>query len=102
MQNYPNTFITSFFRLESAGGILLFLSAVLAIILANSFLEPYYQLFLTIPVEIRIGALNISKNLLLWINDGLMAIFFFLVGLELKRELIEGELSDKKTSYYLE
>jgi NhaA family Na+:H+ antiporter len=96
MQNYPNTFITSFFRLESAGGILLFLSAVLAIILANSFLEPYYQLFLTIPVEIRIGALNISKNLLLWINDGLMAIFFFLVGLELKRELIEGELSDKK------
>lgn len=96
MTNSQEPFITSFFKMESAGGILLFLSAVLAIILANSFLEPYYQLLLSTPVEVRVGALEIAKPLLLWINDGLMAIFFFLVGLELKRELLEGELADKR------
>ena len=72
------------------------LSAVLAMLLANSFLASYYQLFLSTPVEVRIGVLEIAKPLLLWVNDGLMAVFFFLVGLELKRELIEGELSDKR------
>ena len=91
-----NSFIKSFFKLESAGGILLMASAVLAIIFANTGLEPIYNLLITTPVEIRIGNLEIAKPLLLWINDGLMAIFFFLVGLELKRELLEGELSDKK------
>lgn len=96
MTNSQEPFITSFLKLESAGGILLFLSAVLAIVLANSFLEPYYQLLLSTPVEVRVGALEIAKPLLLWINDGLMAIFFFLVGLELKRELLEGELADKR------
>ena len=96
MQNHQESFIVSFFKLESAGGLLLFLSAVLAILVANSFLEPYYQLLLSTPVEIRIGVLEISKSLLLWINDGLMAVFFFLVGLELKREIFEGELTDKK------
>ncbi|MFL0796327.1 MAG: Na+/H+ antiporter NhaA [Cellvibrionaceae bacterium] len=88
--------MTSFLKLESAGGILLFLAAVLAIVLANTPLEPFYQLLLSTPVEVRVGALEIAKPLLLWINDGLMAIFFFLVGLELKRELLEGELSDKR------
>ena len=91
-----NSFINSFLKLESAGGILLFIAAVLAIVLANTPLEPYYQLLLATPVEIRVGALEIAKPLLLWINDGLMAVFFFLVGLELKRELLEGELSDKR------
>jgi len=96
MHNHQDSFIVSFLKLESAGGILLFLAAVLAMVLANSSLEPYYQLLLSTPVEIRVGALEIAKPLLLWINDGLMAVFFFLVGLELKRELLEGELSDKK------
>lgn len=96
MQMNHNTFVTSFFRLESAGGILLFIAAMFAIILANSPLDTYYQLILSTPVEVRFGALEIAKPLLLWINDGLMAIFFFLVGLELKRELLEGELSDKR------
>ena len=95
-QETPLAFVTGFFKLESAGGILLMVTAVLAIIVANSPLEPYYALLLDTPVEIRVGALEIAKPLLLWINDGLMAIFFFLVGLELKRELVEGELSDKR------
>lgn len=71
-------------------------ATVLALVCANTPLQKYYFLFLETPVEIRIGALKIAKPLLLWINDGLMAIFFFLVGLELKRELVEGELSDKR------
>ena len=68
-------------------------AAVLAMIVANSPLKEYYGLLLEVPVEIRIGAFDIAKPLILWVNDGLMAIFFFLVGLELKREVIEGELS---------
>ena len=85
-----------FFQLESAGGILLIMAAVLAIILANSPWHEYYELLLSTPIEIRIGVLEIAKPMLLWINDGLMALFFFLVGLELKRELVEGDLADKK------
>ncbi|RLE17181.1 MAG: Na+/H+ antiporter NhaA [Acidobacteria bacterium] len=90
------SFINGFLKLESAGGIVLMAAAVLAVICANTPLRDYYDLLLDTPVSIRIGALEIAKPLLLWINDGLMAVFFFLVGLELKRELIEGELSDKR------
>jgi len=96
MQNQSSSFMTSFLKLEAAGGILLMFSAILAIVFANTFLTTYYELLLSTPIEIRIGALEIAKPLLLWINDGLMAVFFFLVGLELKRELVEGELSDKR------
>lgn len=96
MQNQISTSLLNFFKLESAGGILLFIASFLAIIAANSPLEVYYQMLLTTPVEIRVGALQIDKPLLLWVNDGLMAVFFFLVGLELKRELLEGELADKR------
>ena len=94
-QNSVN-FITNFLKLESSGGILLMLAAIVAMIFANTPLSIYYDLILSTPVEIRIGALEVAKPLLLWINDGLMAVFFFLVGLELKRELIEGELSNKR------
>jgi Na+:H+ antiporter, NhaA family len=82
-----------FLRLEAAGGIVLFAAAILALIASNTPLAPLYDLFLNIPVEVRIGVLYIGKPLLLWINDGLMAVFFLLVGLEIKREFREGELS---------
>lgn len=94
--NAHETSISSFFKLESAGGIILMVAAVCALVFANTPLQSYYDLFLDTPLEIRIGAFEIAKPLLLWINDGLMAVFFFLVGLELKRELIEGELSDRR------
>ncbi|WP_029133126.1 Na+/H+ antiporter NhaA [Sedimenticola selenatireducens] len=96
MNNSQESFITGFFKLESAGGIILMVAAVFAMICANTPLQSYYSLILDTPVEIRIGAFGIAKPLLLWINDGLMAVFFFLVGLELKRELIEGELADRR------
>ena len=92
----PAEFFTDFLKLESASGLLLMFAAALAILLANSPLAHFYQLLLDTPVVFQIGALEIAKPLLLWINDGLMAVFFFLVGLELKRELIEGQLSDTK------
>lgn len=85
--------IKEFLRLESAGGILLMGAAVLAMIAANSPLREYYDLLLDVPVEVRVGGLIVAKPLILWINDGLMAVFFFLIGLELKREVVEGELS---------
>jgi Na+:H+ antiporter, NhaA family len=96
MNDKSESYITGFFKLESAGGILLMIAAVLALVCANTPLRPYYELLLSTPVEIRIGGLEIAKPLLLWINDGLMAVFFFLIGLELKREVIEGELSDRR------
>jgi NhaA family Na+:H+ antiporter len=85
--------VKEFLQLEAAGGIVLLAAAVLALIVTNSPVAPFYKIFLTMPVEIRIGALEIAKPMLLWINDGLMAVFFLLVGLEIKRELLEGELS---------
>lgn len=90
-----NSYITDFFKKESSGGFLLMGAAVMAILMANSPLRHYYALLIDTPVAIRIGALEIAKPLLLWVNDGLMAIFFLLVGLELKREFIEGELSNR-------
>ena len=95
-QGKQGSFIAAFLKMEASGGILLMLSAVLAMVLVNTAFGDLYRAFLTTPVEVRIGQLDIDKPLLLWINDGLMAIFFFLVGLELKRELLEGELSDKR------
>ena len=85
--------IREFLRLELAGGFLLLGAAVLALIMANSPLDWLYDGLLDTAVIVQIGALQLSKPLLLWINDGLMAIFFMLVGLELKREVTDGELS---------
>jgi len=85
--------VREFLRLESAGGILLLATAVLAMVIANSPLAYLYESLLEITVAVQVGALAISKPLLLWVNDGLMAVFFFLIGLEVKREFMEGELS---------
>ncbi len=89
----PGTAIKQFLKLEAAGGIVLFGAAALAMIMANSALGGIYEAVLAIPVAIQVGALVIAKPLLLWINDGLMAVFFFLIGLEIKREVLQGELS---------
>ncbi|MEE9238518.1 MAG: Na+/H+ antiporter NhaA, partial [Thermodesulfobacteriota bacterium] len=85
--------IREFLKLESASGIILVGAAVLALIISNSPLSSLYDLFLDTPVEIRTGALHLAKPNLLWINDGLMAIFFLLIGLEVKREILDGQLS---------
>lgn len=85
--------LREFIRLESAGGILLLGAAILAMIVANSPLVHFYDALLKTTVAVQVGALEINKPLLLWINDGLMAVFFFLIGLEIKREVMEGELS---------
>jgi len=84
---------TRFFQLEAASGLLLIAAAVLALVVNNSPLSWLYNGLLEVPVAVQIGALSIAKPLLLWINDGLMALFFLLIGLEVKRELVEGHLS---------
>lgn len=86
--------LAEFFRLEAAGGILLIGAAALALLCANSALEPTYHSFRDLPVAVVFGGLTIAKPLLLWINDGLMAVFFLLVALEIKREVLSGQLSD--------
>src|SRR5215470_11558723 len=93
--NVENTLkaLQEFLRLEAAGGLLLMAATALAMIFANTPLSRYYAAALALPLEIRVGAAGIGKPLLLWINDGLMAVFFLLVGMELKREVIEGHLS---------
>ena len=88
--------LLDFFRLEAAGGIMLVGASIIALIVANSSLDGLYQNFLNFPVHIGIADFAIKKPFLLWINDGLMAIFFLLIGLELKREFIEGQFADRK------
>jgi Na+:H+ antiporter, NhaA family len=94
MQKAPilQTF-TAMFKHEAAGGIILVLAAIIAMIMANTPLNGFYQGFLEIPVSIRFADFEIAKPLILWVNDGLMAVFFFLVGLEIKREILDGQLS---------
>ncbi len=90
---FQKTF-NEFFRLEAAGGILLLIAAALAIVMKNSMFGDAYSEFLSLPIQIRIGALDLDKPLFLWINDGLMAVFFFMIGMEVKREILVGELSN--------
>ena len=85
--------LQQFIAREASAGIVLFFAALAAMIAMNSALDAHYLAFLDIPVAVQLGGLEIAKPLALWINDGLMAIFFFLVGLEVKRELMEGQLS---------
>lgn len=82
-----------FLRLESAGGLILVAAAVVALLLANTPLAGLYDNLLNLKLTITLEDFGVSKPLLLWINDGLMAVFFLLVGLELKREVVEGQLS---------
>jgi len=86
-------YTTHLFPREAAPGLVLMAAAALAMLCSNSGLAIWYEDVLALPIEVRIGAFSLAKPLVLWVNDGLMAIFFFLVGLELKREIIEGELS---------
>lgn len=88
------TALKEFLRFEASSGVLLLIAAVLAILVENSAAKSFYDVLLGIPVEIRFGEFEIAKPLLLWVNDGLMAIFFFLIGLETKREFLSGELSE--------
>ena len=85
--------LLNFFKGESAVGVLLIIATVLAMLLSNSTFAHVYENFLDIPVVVSIHQFTIAKPLLLWVNDGLMAIFFFMVGMEIKREVLEGSLS---------
>ena len=85
--------INEFLRLEAAGGVLLIGAAALALVCANSPLEEFYDGFRELPVAVVFGELRIAKSWLLWINDGLMAVFFLLVSLEIKRESLTGQLA---------
>ncbi len=88
--------LRDFLKLETASGAILVGAAVVAMVVANSPLAGLYGALIDLPVEIRVGNFEIAKPLLLWINDGLMALFFLLVGLELKREFVAGHLADKR------
>lgn len=90
----PINALKEFLQKESAGGLLLIVASIFALAIVNSPVDFLYDALLDTPVSIQVGALIIHKPLLLWINDGLMAVFFFLIGLEIKREIMEGELSD--------
>lgn len=85
--------ISKIFTRELVGGLLLFTAAVLALLVANSPLKDAYGLLLSTSLGITLGAQELSKPLLLWINDGLMVIFFLMIAMEVKREALEGELS---------
>lgn len=88
------TALKKFLQLEAAAGILLIAATIFALVVANSPLNHFYEMLISIPAGLHIGQLSIDKPILLWVNDGLMAAFFFLVGLELKREVLEGQLSN--------
>lgn len=88
-------FLKEFVQHESVAGLLLMATALLAMLVANSAWSAHYLNLLQVPVTVQVAEFGIHKPLLLWINDGLMAVFFLLVGLELKREWLVGELADK-------
>ncbi|MDF2867142.1 MAG: nhaA [Gammaproteobacteria bacterium] len=89
----PIKTLRKFIKLEAASGIILLFFAILALILDNSPFYHYYEMVLDAPFAIQFGTFSLAKPVLTWINDGLMALFFLLVGLEIKREMLEGELN---------
>lgn len=90
-----------FFSSDASGGIILIIAAILAMMMANSgATSGWYHDFLETPVQLRVGSLEINKNMLLWINDALMAVFFLLVGLEVKRELMQGSLASLRQAAF--
>jgi NhaA family Na+:H+ antiporter len=91
------TSFEKFIKHESSAGLLLVFSAFLAVLMANSPANELYELLLDTPLAIQIGTFKLVKPFLLFVNDGMMAIFFILIGLELKREFLEGELSNTQT-----
>ena len=91
----PVVALKNFLRLESSAGVLLVVATIAALLVSNSPLSGLYERLLNVPLIIAIGDLAVDKPLLLWINDGLMALFFFLIGLEVKREILEGQLSSR-------
>lgn len=95
MSNFQQT-LKRFFAMDAAAGIVLAIAALLAMIVANSPLQESYEHLLHFPIAINFGDFVVKHHLLHWINDGLMAVFFFLVGLELKREMMVGELSNPR------
>lgn len=94
IESLSTTFL-SFLRLEASGGVILLICAILAVLIANSPWGESYEHALHTPIAIGLGAFSLEMGLLHWVNDGLMAIFFFLVGLEIKREFLYGELKTK-------
>lgn len=94
IESLSTTFL-SFLRSEASGGVILLICAILAVLIANSPWGESYEHALHTPIAIGLGAFSLEMGLLHWVNDGLMAIFFFLVGLEIKREFLYGELKTK-------
>lgn len=88
----PFKTVKDFIRLESAGGILLFIAAIIALLLDNTAFSVHYQSLLTTHLSLKFGDFGVDEPVILWVNDGLMTVFFFLIGLELKREMLVGEL----------
>ncbi|MCY7280780.1 MAG: Na+/H+ antiporter NhaA [Sphingomonas bacterium] len=88
--------LATFISVETAGGLVLLAAAIAAMAIANSALAAHYSAWLSLPVSLSVGGFALDKNLGLWINDGLMAVFFFLIGLEVKREILGGQLSSWK------
>ncbi len=88
-----------FFKLEASSGLVLLFAAIIALLVSNSYLAPYYNSVLETKIGFHLGQYKLKLSILHWINDVLMAIFFFLVSLEIKREFIQGELSNPKQAF---
>lgn len=95
-----NDVLKRFLALESAGGILLIVAAIIALVMANTGLSDIYQQVLDTQIQLRISSLDLDKTLSHWVNDGMMAIFFLLIGLEVKRELVSGALSTREKALF--